>query len=98
MGGTRSLHPSHTVDTGTIDERREDELASVAALVLRGRCEDGDNWRGHPKRMQHAVEVFGNAHGQDYKRIRGLRRTLGKKNLSINSNCLVRVGEFTRDG
>ena len=90
------MQPSDTTDTGTIDEHREDELA---ALVLRGRCENGDGKRGHPKRMQHtetSFEVLENAHGQDHKRIKGLRRTLGKKDLSIDSNCLVRVRSVVR--
>ena len=49
--------------------------------------------------MQHtetSFEVLENAHGQDHKRIRGLRRTLGKKDLSIDSNCLVRVWSVVR--
>jgi hypothetical protein len=45
----RSLQPSDTIDTGNIDERRGDELA---ALVLRGRCEDNNGERGHPKRLK----------------------------------------------
>jgi hypothetical protein len=49
VGGARSLHPPDTIDANIIDERRGDELA---ALVLRGRCEDGDDKRGRPKRMQ----------------------------------------------
>lgn len=85
------MQPSDTTNTGTIDERREDELT---ALVLRGRCEDGDGKQGRPKRMQpqrDIARVLKNAHGRDYKGIRGVRGSLGKKDLSIDSICLVRV-------
>jgi hypothetical protein len=40
VGRARPLRPPDTVDTGTINKCPEDKFA---ALVLRGRCEDGDD-------------------------------------------------------
>lgn len=48
VGGARSLRPSDAVETSCVDERAEDELAT---LMRRRLCKDGNNERGGRKKV-----------------------------------------------
>lgn len=64
VGRARPLRPPDTVDTGTINKCLEDKLA---ALVLRGRCEDGDDEGSRANGMppyRDAVEILEDAHAK----------------------------------
>jgi hypothetical protein len=103
------LGPSDTIDTGTVDESSEDELA---ALVLRGCSEDSNGEGGRAERMpphRDIIQILEDAHAKGVNRAcivsalgleklnRGrLRLTLADKNRSVDSDCLVRVRFIVR--
>ena len=68
VGRARPLRPPDTIDTGTVDECSEDELA---ALMLRSCCEDSNHERSRTKRMPphgNIIQVLENAHAKGVDR------------------------------
>ena len=64
VGEARALRPAYAVDARPVNERPEDELA---ALVLRRRCEDGNDEGGRAERVpphRDVVEVLEEAHAK----------------------------------
>jgi hypothetical protein len=100
----RPLGPSDSINTGTVDESLEDELAS---LVLRGCSEDSNGEGSRAKCMpphRDVIEILeyphakgincaciGFALGLELLNRGRLRRTLSDKNRGVDSDRLVRV-------
>ena len=64
VGEARALRPAYAVDARPVNERPEDKLA---ALVLRRRCEDGNDEGGRAERVpphRDVVEVLEEAHAK----------------------------------
>ena len=77
VGEARALRPAYAVDARPVNERPEDELA---ALVLRRRCEDGNDEGGRAERVpphRDVVEVLKEAHAK------GVDHTCGR--VSVGS-------------
>ena len=62
------MGPSDAIDTGTVDESSEDELA---ALVLRGCSEDSNSQGGRAERMtphRNVIQILEDAHAKGVNR------------------------------
>jgi hypothetical protein len=64
----RPLRPSDTIDTGTVNESSEDELA---ALVLRGCCKDSNCEGGRAERVpphRDVIQILEDTHAKGVNR------------------------------
>jgi hypothetical protein len=88
----RSLGPSDTADTCTVNESLEDELA---ALVLRGCSEDGNGEEGHCRHAEHmpphrdVIQIFEDAHAEGVNRA-CIGFALGLEGLDrLDRGCMI---------